>query len=173
MEKIVNIPNLLTICRAFLAFSFLIDNPYVRSTAVILAAISDGLDGFLARLWKQESRFGRALDPIVDKFFVFFAISVLLLEQKVGSYEVFAVITRDIILILFGVYISLSGKWYRLRIHSSKVGKLVTLLQFALLVALCFQWEPPVMTYGLFALLGCCMLVELMLSRRFIVQESS
>jgi CDP-diacylglycerol--glycerol-3-phosphate 3-phosphatidyltransferase len=41
------------------------------------AAITDWFDGYLARLWKQESRFGAMLDPIADKAMVLIAIMVL------------------------------------------------------------------------------------------------
>jgi CDP-diacylglycerol--glycerol-3-phosphate 3-phosphatidyltransferase len=46
-------------------------------TLFVGAAITDWFDGYLARLWKQESKFGAMLDPIADKAMVVIAIMVL------------------------------------------------------------------------------------------------
>jgi phosphatidylglycerophosphate synthase len=43
----------------------------------ILAALTDYVDGYLARAWQQESNFGRMLDPIADKAMVVIALSVI------------------------------------------------------------------------------------------------
>lgn len=166
----LTIPNCLTLLRGALAFVFLIDSILLRSIAAFLAALTDALDGYLARRLNQESRIGSMLDPLMDKFFVFFVISVLLIEERVGPYEVLAIVVRDIVLILFGVYLSLSGKWNR-RVTSTRVGKAVTALQFLLILFLCFAWKVPNFTYPIFVLLGGCMLVELIMSRKFHMPE--
>ncbi len=60
----------------FLYFS----RPYADWFALILflgAAITDWFDGYLARAWKQESRFGAMLDPIADKTMVVVALMVI------------------------------------------------------------------------------------------------
>jgi len=46
-------------------------------TLFILAAVTDYFDGYLARLWKQESKFGTMLDPIADKAMVIIALLVI------------------------------------------------------------------------------------------------
>src|SRR5690606_16889536 len=43
----------------------------------VTAALTDFVDGYLARLWKQESRFGAMLDPIADKAMVIIALLVI------------------------------------------------------------------------------------------------
>ena len=80
-----NIPNILTLLRLlaapgvvlmFLYFS----RPYADWFALILfvlAAITDFVDGYLARAWKQESKFGAMLDPIADKAMVVIALVVI------------------------------------------------------------------------------------------------
>jgi len=79
------IPNVLTTLRLlaapgtavmFLYFS----RPWADWFALVLflgAAITDYFDGYLARLWKQESRFGAMLDPIADKAMVVIALLVI------------------------------------------------------------------------------------------------
>jgi CDP-diacylglycerol--glycerol-3-phosphate 3-phosphatidyltransferase len=79
------IPNILTLARllaapgvalAFAAFH----RPAADWVALVLfvtAALTDYLDGRLARAWKQESNFGRMLDPIADKAMVIIALSMI------------------------------------------------------------------------------------------------
>ncbi len=81
----LNLPNLLTILRLLaapgVAIIFLYFNrPWADWFALILfvtAAITDFLDGYLARAWKQESKLGAMLDPIADKAMVIIALLVI------------------------------------------------------------------------------------------------
>lgn len=88
-----NLPNILTLLRLVLAaVFFVVLNQYRygwpegdRHTVVIfasiavfiLAAVTDWLDGYLARRWKAESRFGRIMDPFCDKVLVIGAFMFL------------------------------------------------------------------------------------------------
>jgi len=80
-----NVPNILTIIRLFaapgVAIMFLyFTRPWAdwyAMTLFILAAITDFFDGYLARKWGQESRFGAMLDPIADKAMVVIALLVI------------------------------------------------------------------------------------------------
>jgi CDP-diacylglycerol--glycerol-3-phosphate 3-phosphatidyltransferase len=79
------IPNFLTVLRLLaapgVAIMFLyFHRPWADWFALTLfvgAAITDWFDGYLARLWKQESKFGTMLDPIADKAMVVIALMVL------------------------------------------------------------------------------------------------
>jgi CDP-diacylglycerol--glycerol-3-phosphate 3-phosphatidyltransferase len=79
------IPNTLTVLRLLaapgVAVMFLyFHRPWADWLALTLfvgAAITDWFDGYLARLWKQESKFGAMLDPIADKAMVVIAIMVI------------------------------------------------------------------------------------------------
>ncbi|WP_347312156.1 CDP-diacylglycerol--glycerol-3-phosphate 3-phosphatidyltransferase [Defluviimonas sp. SAOS-178_SWC] len=79
------IPNILTVLRLLaapgVAVMFLyFHRPWADWFALALfisAAITDFFDGYLARLWKQESKFGAMLDPIADKAMVVIAIMVI------------------------------------------------------------------------------------------------
>jgi len=80
------VPNILTVARlvaapgvalAFVAFN----RPIADWIAIILfvfAALTDYVDGYLARAWAQESAFGRMLDPIADKAMVVIALSMII-----------------------------------------------------------------------------------------------
>ncbi|WP_149141944.1 CDP-diacylglycerol--glycerol-3-phosphate 3-phosphatidyltransferase [Gemmobacter caeruleus] len=80
-----NIPNILTVLRLLaapgVAVMFLyFHRPWADWLALTLfigAAVTDWFDGYLARLWKQESKFGAMLDPIADKAMVLIAIMVI------------------------------------------------------------------------------------------------
>lgn len=79
------LPNTLTVLRLLAApgtaLMFLyFTRPWADFLALALfvgAAVTDWFDGYLARLWKQESRFGAMLDPIADKAMVVIAIMIL------------------------------------------------------------------------------------------------
>ncbi len=79
------IPNILTTLRLLaapgVAVMFLyFTRPWADWFALVLfvgAAVTDWFDGYLARLWKQESRFGAMLDPIADKAMVVIALLVI------------------------------------------------------------------------------------------------
>ena len=79
------IPNILTVLRLLaapgVAVMFLyFHRPWADWFALALfvsAAVTDYFDGYLARLWKQESKFGTMLDPIADKAMVVIAIMVI------------------------------------------------------------------------------------------------
>lgn len=80
-----NLPNALTVLRLLaapgVAVMFLyFHRPWADWFALslfILAAVTDWFDGYLARLWKQESKFGAMMDPIADKAMVVIAIMVI------------------------------------------------------------------------------------------------
>lgn len=80
-----NLPNILTVLRLIaapgVAILFLyFQRPVADWVALVLfitAALTDFLDGYLARLWKQESKFGAMLDPIADKAMVIIALVII------------------------------------------------------------------------------------------------
>ncbi len=98
-----NIPNILTILRLLaapgVAVMFLYFNrPWADWFALILfvsAAITDFFDGYLARLWKQESKLGAMLDPIADKAMVVIALMVIV---GYSSYSPWLVLPATVIL---------------------------------------------------------------------------
>jgi len=80
-----NIPNILTLLRLLAAPGVVLmflyfTRPWADWFALILfvgAALTDFVDGYLARAWKQESKFGAMLDPIADKAMVVIALLVI------------------------------------------------------------------------------------------------
>lgn len=80
------LPNVLTVLRLAAAPAFALafvvfPRPTADVIAIVLfifAALTDFFDGYFARLWKQESRFGAMLDPIADKAMVITALAVII-----------------------------------------------------------------------------------------------
>ena len=97
------IPNTLTILRLLaapgVAVMFLyFTRPYADWFAFVLfvgAAVTDWFDGYLARLWKQESKIGAMLDPIADKAMVVIALMIIV---GYSSYSPWIVLPATVIL---------------------------------------------------------------------------
>jgi cardiolipin synthase (CMP-forming) len=95
-----------------------------------LAAITDGLDGFVARRWNQQTRLGSILDPIADKGLMFGAMIVLSSSGWRPSLPWFfpcVVISRDLLLAIG--FLTLSKLCRQIEVHPSWAGKAATLLQ--------------------------------------------
>ncbi len=112
-----------------------------RFTAIVIflvAAVSDGLDGYIARRYKQRSTLGAILDPIADKGLLLSAIITLSIsnwseiDPEYGRFPAWfpvLVITRDaVILVGAGVLHLLNGK---VQVKPSWTGKVATVLQMA------------------------------------------
>jgi cardiolipin synthase len=84
-----HIPNILTVSR-ILAIPFVVAALYIGPplgnwlalAVFVIAAVTDYLDGYLARIWKQQSALGRFLDPIADKLLV---AAVILMLVGIGT----------------------------------------------------------------------------------------
>lgn len=114
MSQILTAPNQLTLARmAFLPFivNKLLDHHFRGALILfVLAGLSDGLDGLLARKLRQQTRLGQYLDPIADKMLlstVFLVLSVV--DQIPWKYTVL-VFSRDVcILLVSGVLYTIAG----------------------------------------------------------------
>lgn len=157
----LNPSNSLSLLRAPLALLFLFDNVTVRLVAVIVAMITDFTDGFLARRFKYSSKLGAILDPLMDKFFVFFVLGVFLVEDKLTVTHSILMISRDIFLVLFGLYLAMRGQLKAIKFRSVRWGKISTTLQFAIIILLTLGFTVPYYVYWLFILFGIFVFIEL------------
>ena len=87
--KVLTIPNLLTFLRMALIPVFAILLVYHRDgwalVVFTIAGVSDGIDGFIARRFKQESELGTIIDPIADKLLMTTAFVMLTLPSVLGT----------------------------------------------------------------------------------------
>ena len=153
--------NSLSFIRAPLAFLFLQDNPTLRIIAIILAMATDTIDGYLARKNQSVSRFGAILDPTMDKFFVYFAMTVLFLENKMAPWEMTAMLSRDFFLCVYGLSMLAAGKWKSVVFRAIRWGKATTALQFVVLIGLVSGITFPWIVFVAFIVMGWLAFMEL------------
>ncbi len=168
---ILTFSNFLSLLRGPLALLFLLDNAFYRCIAIILAMATDSLDGYLARRYRKTSQLGAFLDPLMDKFFVFFAVSTLMLERQLQLWEALALISRDFAVLLFGLYLAIRGTWSNFQFRSIWSGKITTTLQFFVLLGLIFHVSMPAYLFWCFIILGVLALFELYFIEQQIIRR--
>ena len=141
--RVAAIPLLVAIFYLPSAWLTPFDKNLFAAMIFILAAITDWLDGFLARRLKQESAFGQFLDPVADKLIVAAALLVLLNMDRVQVWVALIIIGREITISALREWMALLGAGKSVAVHM--VGKLKTTSQlvaipFLLLNDTLFGW---------------------------------
>jgi len=157
----ITVSNGLSFIRAPLALLFWQASPTVRFVLIFLAMVSDCVDGYLARRNKSVSQFGAFLDPAMDKLFVFSALAALLTEGKVSPVEMGAMLSRDFFLFLYGISLTLAGRWKTIVFRALRWGKITTALQFVVLMCMCMDLSIPWYIFGSFMAMGLLAFFEL------------
>jgi cardiolipin synthase len=141
----MNIPNFITLLRIILVpviVILLIQGSFLKALIVfIVAGLSDALDGFLARVLKQQTVLGAYLDPIADKALLASSFVTLSVLHIIPSWLAVIVISRDFI-ILLGISV-LSIMSITVEIRPTFISKVTTGLQLiTVLLALSFKCLP-------------------------------
>ena len=146
-SRIVTLPNVLTIFRMALTpvfVSLLFYQKFVWALAAfVLAGITDGLDGLLARRFQQQSELGRILDPIADKMMLVTSFVVLSMRGvfptplpkhlPVPFWVTITVISRDIFILVGAAAINMVSGFRAFR--PSFLGKVSTVVQILAVAA--------------------------------------
>ena len=137
----LNIPNSLTILRillipvivGFLLYGYV---AYALAT-LIVAALTDALDGSIARMANQRTRFGAYLDPLADKLLLMTTFITLTWLEVVPVWSMLVVVSRDVILLTGGLLARLTDA--PLDTTPTASGKAAMLFQvcYILLVLVC------------------------------------
>lgn len=143
--RVWTVPNQITLLRlGFLPFFLILimDEHYRWALGVlVLAAITDFVDGLLARRLNQKSEFGAYLDPIADKLLLSSSFLLLAFKHKIMWWVAILIFSRDILLLtVAAVIILVSG--YR-PFPPSLLGKLTTTLQIVLVFAVVAEAAYP------------------------------
>ncbi|PKO45704.1 MAG: CDP-diacylglycerol--glycerol-3-phosphate 3-phosphatidyltransferase [Betaproteobacteria bacterium HGW-Betaproteobacteria-22] len=150
-----NIPTMLTWLRiilipVFVIIFYLPTNPqefgaipahWVNVTATIIfavAALTDWLDGYLARRWNQTSSFGAFLDPVADKLMVAAALIVLVEFERVGAVVALIIIGREIAISALREW--MAGEGQRSSVGVAMIGKVKTAVQMIAILFLLY-WD--------------------------------
>lgn len=132
----MNVPNLLTTFRLFITSFFILAIHYgefkIALWLFVLQAVSDLLDGFLARALGAKTSLGAILDPLADKIMLVSSFFVLYLKGIVPLWVTSIVLSRDIILTVG--YLTLCRFIGKVEVLPSTLGKLTTFCQIATIV---------------------------------------
>lgn len=161
MSAMFTLPNVLSLLRIPLALLFLHQSVAYRAIAILIAMITDCLDGFLARRYSLSSKIGTTLDPLSDKFFVMFVLSVFIAEDRLSLWDAAAFICRDFSVVVFGIYLALTGNLANYKFRAIWCGKITTTLQFIVLLGLTLRYQIPDYVFSIFIVMGLLALVEL------------
>lgn len=156
------LPNIISLSRFPLALLFLSDSILCRVGAILLALCSDYLDGFLARKQGCVSRLGTILDPLSDRFFVLFAAGVFFFEERLTWWALIALFARDLFLFFFWGYMRLKNSWENFRCQATLWGKVTTVVQLIILLALTLNMVFPPAVFFALVILGAFTFGELL-----------
>ncbi len=135
---LLNLPNFLTLCRIGSIPVFLIFLTRQRYTEALYvfaaAAVTDGLDGAVARWFNSRTELGAFLDPFADKLMLVSAFVVLTIDGELPGYLLSVVMIRDIVIVVGYLMISFfTGE--RVPVRPSYLGKLSTFMQLGCVIA--------------------------------------
>lgn len=113
----------------------------IGALAFIIAALTDWLDGWLARRWNQTSSFGAFLDPVADKLMVCAALLILLDLGRLDSFIALIIIGRELTISALREWMATIGARDSVAVHW--LGKLKTTAQMVAIPCLMFAqtWQ--------------------------------
>jgi cardiolipin synthase len=143
----INVPNALTLTRILLTPVFaicLIRHLFGSALLVFaVAAITDGLDGFIARVFRRKTTLGAYLDPTADKLLLTTAFITLAIQGMIPGWLTVIVITRDVV-ILFGVgLLNIMNRSFEA--SPSMLSKITTVSQLATVCAVLLVHQTPLL----------------------------
>jgi len=149
-----HVPNWISFSRLLMAGAFVgSDATETRITLIGLAAITDFLDGYIARRAQLSSPWGALLDPIADRVFVLTAVSTFLFTGEIGTLGYFVMIFRDLMTAV-GFLVARIIPWLRpVEFRARLAGKVVTALQLMTFLAIMLRpaWVVPLLAAVLLA----------------------
>lgn len=140
----MTIPNAISLLRLLLvpvfAWLHLADRPLAALVVFVSAAVSDGIDGFLARALDQRSKLGAILDPLADKVLGLTALVLLVWSGVLPVWFFATALLRDVV--VFGVGVSAKLGHAPVRVAPTRVSKYATFLLMATVVLALFTRSP-------------------------------
>jgi CDP-diacylglycerol--glycerol-3-phosphate 3-phosphatidyltransferase len=151
--RLAQIPNALTIARfaaipVFVVLLVSAEGGHSWPAAIVFAAagVTDQVDGWLARRWHVESRFGTVADPLADRLMIDTAVIGLFLHDRLPWPALVLILARDLVLV--GGYKLVVPRGYELSV--SFVGKAATWILYAALALMLATRQGTDFPYVLF-----------------------
>ena len=138
LSDITKLPNLLTLLRLFLCFPIIYNlvykQNYIYAALIVgLAALTDIIDGLIARKLNMVTGLGELLDPVVDKIFVLVLMIAFVINETIPLLWLIILAAKEIIQ-LFGGLMML--KYKNMSIPARPFGKAATVLLLSGVIAL-------------------------------------
>jgi CDP-diacylglycerol--glycerol-3-phosphate 3-phosphatidyltransferase len=147
--------NKITIARILLVPVFVVEllnytgsgreiHRWIALAVFLIAAIGDGVDGFVARRFNQKTEMGALLDPLADKLLLVLGLVILTLDNaprldRIPLWLTATVLARDVMLLLFLVLVNyMVGRG---TVHPHATGKIATVLQMVCVVWALLKWD--------------------------------
>jgi len=153
-HHLLNVPNFLTLFRIVLIPFFVVLISKHRLTEGLYvfgaAAVTDSLDGTVARWFDSKTEIGAFLDPFADKLLLVSSFVVLTIEQIFPAWLLSVIVIRDVV-VVFGYLMLTFFTAERMPVRPSYLGKVSTFLQLACVVGalLGFGMNSRALWYGL------------------------
>jgi len=145
LKQFLELPNLVSLSRIFLVpfiGYYLAQNDnestLIAFILILTAALTDGLDGYLARKMNKTSRLGIALDPVADKIFAGLLVVLLIFYRDFPLWLAVIVIGRDLLIMIAG---GLALKGRDISVPSNLTGKYAFASLAALLCSYIIRFE--------------------------------
>jgi CDP-diacylglycerol--glycerol-3-phosphate 3-phosphatidyltransferase len=135
--RICAIPLIVGVFYAPEAFATLPEKNLIATVMFVLFALTDWLDGYLARKLNQTSSFGAFLDPVADKFLVCACVLVLVHLQRADVFVALIIIGREIAISALREWMARIGATKSVAVHA--IGKLKTVVQMLAIPFLLFD----------------------------------
>jgi CDP-diacylglycerol--glycerol-3-phosphate 3-phosphatidyltransferase len=144
----LNVPNVLTVLRILLVPVLVValttetkNGDTLAAIVFALAALTDGLDGYIARSRKSITTFGKVMDPIADKMLITAALIALVSLDRLAAWVAMVIIAREFAVSSLRVAAAAEGAI----IPASSLGKIKTVIQVVAVMALIAANDPHAM----------------------------
>jgi cardiolipin synthase (CMP-forming) len=157
--NILSVPNALSLLRIILtpliAYAIIENHQAVALGLMMVAGLTDMLDGAIARYFNQRTLVGAYLDPLADKLMLISAIVALFINGKVPLFLFLAVIFRDVIIVIGAILYEVVT--HKLEMQPTLTSKATTFFQIVLVIVVLLAplvslpvWLKPAMIWVTF-----------------------
>lgn len=160
-SRVVTLPNVISSSRVVLAVAFLLaDAVPVRLALIVLAGVTDVLDGWLARRFRAASRVGALIDPVADRLFVLGVVVSYVLSDDLRWWQAVVLLFRDVMSVI-GFFVARSVSWLRpIPFKARWLGKAVTVAQSCTFMAVLLAPSWVMALLAIVALLGVAATID-------------